>query len=109
METIKIDFNYIDMLAEDDQAFKLDYVNTFEKTFRDILPKMDAELESKNLEQLGKLAHQLKPSAKMIKLPSADLIEQVQHEPSVCTVSDIANFQSEFEQALTILKEWAKV
>jgi len=107
MQELKINLEYIDMLAEDDNEFKKDYIDTFKRTYEELIPKMKSAFDSNEMETLGKTAHQLKPSAKMIGLPCADLIEEIQHNPQVAKESDFKDFEDTFNQAFGLLQKWA--
>ena len=67
------------------------------------------ELARKDFDALGKTAHQLKPTAKMIQIPSGDELEFLQHNPKEATKEKIASIRAECEQAFGIIKKWAKV
>jgi HPt (histidine-containing phosphotransfer) domain-containing protein len=103
-----LDYNYIDMLAEDDQLFKQEYVETFKKTYDELVPKLENALKAKETEALGKTAHQLKPSAKMIGLPCGERLEEIQHQPETANSDDITQIKEQFESALEDLKQWLK-
>lgn len=103
----KIDLTYLEVLSEDDDAFKNEFIETFESTYRELVDKMRNELEKGDLENLSKSAHQLKPSAKMIQLPAGDTLEQIQHDATVATKQVIEGIFSQCEDALAQLKSWA--
>ena len=82
---VKIDFTYLEVLSEDDEDFKDEFIETFESTYVSLVRKMREELASGNMDQLSKSAHQLKPSAKMISLPCAETLEDIQYHPEKAT------------------------
>ena len=103
----KIDFTYIEMLSEDDDEFKNEFIETFENTYKELVDKMRVEFEKNDLENLSKSAHQLKPSAKMIQLPCAETLENIQHNPEVASAETIEDIHNQCEDALKQLKDWA--
>lgn len=108
MSHFKIDYNYIDMLAEGDKTFKKEYLKTFVNTYSEILPKMQEAFNDKNFQMLGKLAHKLKPSAKMIGLACGDRLEEIQHEPEKIKDGEIQQFIDDFETSKTHLETWVE-
>ena len=104
---IKVDFSYLEVLSEGDDDFKKEYLETFESNFRTLTDKMQQELAAGKMEDLGKTAHQLKPTAKMIQLPCAEELEHLQHHPQDATKARIEAIRSECEEAFQVLKEWA--
>ena len=104
---IKIDFSYLEVLSEDDEDFKMEFIQTFEDTYVSLVTKMKNELDNNDLANLSKSAHQLKPSAKMIQLPCAETLEDLQHNPSHATASVLDTIDQECEDALAQLKSWA--
>ncbi|MEO9870913.1 Hpt domain-containing protein [Ekhidna sp.] len=103
----KIDFTYLEVLSEDDEDFKKEFIETFEATYTSLVKKMKDELASGDLDNLSKSAHQLKPSAKMIQLSCAETLEDLQHHPNNAT-SDILNeINAQCEDAHRQLVEWA--
>ena len=103
----KIDFTYIEMLSEDDDDFKTEFIDTFENTYKELVAKMRVELEKNDLNNLSKSAHQLKPSAKMIQLPCGDTLENLQHNPEAASAEVIEDIFQQCEDALKQLKDWA--
>lgn len=104
---LKLDFTYLEVLCEDDDDFMTEYLETFESNYTTLTEKMLDELSSGDFTNLGKTAHQLKPTAKMIQLPCAEDLEHLQHNPSDATKEKIESIRKECEEAFTILKEWA--
>lgn len=105
----KIDFTYLEVLSEDDDDFKIEFIETFESTYKSLTEKMKQELKANDLVNLGKSAHQLKPSAKMIQLPCAEILEEIQHNPEKATEESLNKITSECEGGLQQLKEWANL
>ncbi|WP_425391569.1 Hpt domain-containing protein [Ekhidna sp.] len=103
----KIDFTYLEVLSEDDEDFKDEFIETFEGTYISLIRKMRDELKDGNMDQLSKSAHQLKPSAKMISLPCAETLEDIQYHPEKASEAILNEINKQCEDALTQLKEWA--
>ncbi len=103
----KIDFTYIEMLSEDDEDFKTEFIETFENTYKELVEKMKGEFEKNDLTNLSKSAHQLKPSAKMIQLRCAEILEDLQHNPEKVSMEIIEDIHKQCEDALQQLKDWA--
>lgn len=103
----KIDFSYIEMLSEDDDDFKEEFISTFEETYLTLTKQMKEELANKDLQSLAKSAHQLKPSAKMIQLAAAETLEDLQHHPEKATLEILIQIEKACEDALGQLKKWA--
>lgn len=103
----KIDFSYLEVLSEDDEDFKKEFIETFKDTYITLVEKMRNEFASKDLDNLSKSAHQLKPSAKMIQLPCAETLEDLQHNPGNASEAVLNEINDECENALKQLEEWA--
>lgn len=103
----KIDFTYLEVLSEDDEDFKDEFIETFESTYVELMKKMKDELANSNMDQLSKSAHQLKPSAKMIALPCAETLEDIQYHPEKATSDVLNEIDRQCEDALEQLKKWA--
>lgn len=103
-----IDLTYLEVLCEDDAAFKQEYLETFESNYTTLTDKMLDELSKGDFISLGKTAHQLKPTAKMIALPCGDVLEALQHDPNSATKDGILGIRKECEEAFGELKKWAK-
>ncbi|SNS71118.1 Hpt domain-containing protein [Ekhidna lutea] len=102
----KIDFTYLEVLSEDDDEFKNEFIATFEETYLSLVKKMREELEAGDMENLSKSAHQLKPSAKMIHLRCGDTLEELQYDPNKATKEIIEDINAQCEDALKQLKDW---
>ena len=102
-----IDFTYLDVLSEDDDDFKTEFIETFEGTYVELVQKMKEELSNGDLDQLSKAAHQLKPSAKMISLPCAETLEDLQYHPDKASEKVLKEIEDQCDDALQQLKEWA--
>jgi len=105
---VKIDFSYLEVLAEGDDEFMKEYLETFESNYTTLTEKMQEELKNQDFTALGKTAHQLKPTAKMIQIPCGDELENLQHNPEEATKEKIAAIRTECEEAFGELKKWAK-
>ncbi len=104
---VKIEFSYLDVLAEGDDEFKKEYLETFESNYTMLTDKMMDELKRKDFVALGKTAHQLKPTAKMIQIPCGEDLEYLQHNPQSATKEKIQGIRDECEDAYGQLKKWA--
>lgn len=104
-----IDLTYLEVLSEDDPDFKAEFIQTFEETFTALVKKMQEELSKNDLPNLSKSAHQLKPSAKMIQLPCAQLLEAIQYDPAKANETVLSDINEQCEQALVQLKNWANI
>lgn len=105
---VKIDFSYLEVLAEGDDDFMKEYLETFESNYTSLTKKMLDELKKKDFVALGKTAHQLKPTAKMIQIPCGEDLEFLQHNPEKATADKINSIRDECEDAFGQLKKWAK-
>ncbi|MEP1032400.1 Hpt domain-containing protein [Ekhidna sp.] len=105
----KIDLTYLEVLSEDDEEFKAEFIETFETTYKSLTQKMKDELAANDLDNLSKSAHQLKPSAKMIQLSCSETLEEIQHNPEKATDEAIKDIISQCENALSQLKDWANL
>lgn len=103
----KIDLTYIEMLSEDDEDFKFEFISTFEETYLTLVEQMKKELAGKDFTSLSKSAHQLKPSAKMIQLQAAETLEDLQHHPEKASESILSEIERSCADALAQLKKWA--
>lgn len=105
---VQLELSYLDILAEGDTDFKKEYLDTFESTYTTLIKKMRDEYVKEDFTNLGKSAHQLKPSAKMIHLPSGTELEDLQHNPDTATVARIDAIEQEFKEAHDQLLVWAQ-
>ena len=105
----KIDFTYLEVLSEDDEDFKAEFIETFETTCKSLTEKMRTELTASDLVNLGKSAHQLKPSAKMIQLSCAETLEEIHHHPETANEQALNDIVTQCEDALKQLKDWANL
>ena len=103
----KIDFTYLEVLSEDDEDFKQEFIETFETTYISLTKKMMDEFSANDMDNLAKSAHQLKPSTKMIQLSCAEVLEDIQHHPENASKERIDEIVTQCEGALKQLKEWA--
>lgn len=106
---VAIDFSYLDMLSEGDDDFKREYLETFESNYTSLTAKMQEELKRKDFESLGRTAHQLKPTAKMIKIPCSEQLELLQHHPHEATKEQIESIRTECEKVFVELVKWANL
>ena len=67
------------------------------------------ELQRGDFDSLGKTAHQLKPTAKMIQIPCGDELEHLQHHPKEATKEKIEAIRNECEDAYGQLVKWANL
>lgn len=104
----KVDFTYLEVLCEDDDEFKHEYLETFKSNYTSLTKKMLDELTEQDFESLGKTAHQLKPTAKMIQLPCAEDLEFLQHNPDQASKEKIEHIQKECEEAFELLVKWVE-
>ena len=104
---IKIDFSYLEILSDDDEDFKTEFIETFKDTYISLIAKMKDELASSDFNNLSKSAHQLKPSAKMIQLSCAETLADLQHNPANASPELIDQITEECEEALKQLQDWA--
>lgn len=106
---VKIDYSYLEVLSEDDDDFKREYLETFESNYTSLTAKMLEELQKGDFESLGKTAHQLKPTAKMIQIPCGQELEHLQHNPKDATKEKIKAIRNECEDAYHQLVKWANL
>lgn len=104
---VDIDFSYLEVLADGDDDFKQEYLETFESNFKTLTQKMLEDFDKKDFDALGKTAHQLKPTAKMIQIPCGEELEFLQHNPKEATKEKIESIREECEVVFLELKKWA--
>lgn len=102
----KIDLSYLELVSDGDKDFINDFIRTFEFSSYPMVDKMKMLLASNDFENLGKSAHQLKPSVKMLKLTCSDTVEELQHEPQKATNQILESIDSQCISAISQLKEW---
>ena len=105
---VKIDFSYIELLADGDDEFMAEYLETFENNYISLTNKMEEELAIRDFHALGKTAHQLKPTAKMIQIPCGETLENLQHNPKDATKEKIEAIRTECKEAYEALQKWSK-
>ena len=105
---MKIDFTYLETVSDGDEEFIKQFVNTFEQTANSLTQKLLDQFESGDIDGLGKTAHQLKPSAKMLGLEAGDHLEEFQHNPEKATKDRLDFVSSNCLDGLSELKNWAK-
>lgn len=105
---MKIDFTYLETLSDGDPDFIKEFISTFESTADSLTKKMFEQLDSGDISGLGKTAHQLKPSAKMLGLIAGEKLEELQDNPQMANQEILSTIQEECMQALDKTKGWAK-
>lgn len=104
----KIDLSYLEVVSDGDKDFVQEFIRTFEYSSYPLVDKMKTLLKANDYQNLGKSAHQLKPSAKMLKLECSDTLESLQHEPEKATNQVIDMIQCQCHDAIAQLKEWER-
>ncbi len=105
---MKIDFTYLETVSDGDTEFIKQFVVTFEETANSLTKKLLDQFEAGDFDGLGKTAHQLKPSAKMLGLEAGDDLETYQHNPETATKERLDFISTNCQEGLTGLKNWAK-
>lgn len=105
---MQIDFTYLETVSDGDEEFIKQFIITFESTVDMLMEKMTNELNNRDFINLGKSAHQLKPSAKMLNLVSGDQLEELQHNPDIATSDMVSTVGEDCYAGLKELKNWAK-
>ena len=105
---MKIDFTYLETISDGDNDFIIQFIETYEQTINSLVDKMDSELAGSDFINLGKTAHQLKPSAKMIGLSSGSLLEELQDNPDNANTETLSFIRRDCFDGLEELKKWAK-
>ncbi len=105
---MKIDFTYLETVSDGDNEFIKQFVITFEETCLSLTKKLNDEFASGDFVNLGKTAHQLKPSAKMLDLESSVDLENFQHNPETATKEKLDFISTNCQAGLAELKNWAK-
>jgi HPt (histidine-containing phosphotransfer) domain-containing protein len=104
----KIDLSYLQLVSDGDVDFVNQFIETFENSSYPLADKMESDFANDDLGKLSKAAHQLKPSAKMLKLECSTNLEEIQNEPEKATKEIIRLIQKECREAIDQLKEWQK-
>jgi HPt (histidine-containing phosphotransfer) domain-containing protein len=104
----KIDFSYLEVVSDGDKEFVQEFIRTFEFSSYPLVDDMKISLKTNDFQKLGKYAHQLKPSAKMLKLECSESLESLQHEPEKATSELLVMIQDQCEAAISQLKEWER-
>lgn len=104
----KIDLSYLEVVSDGDKDFVQEFIRTFEFSSYPLVDKMKADLEASDFLKLGKSAHQLKPSVKMLKLECSETVESLQHEPEKATGELIRVIEEQCKSAILQLKEWER-
>lgn len=102
----KIDLSYLEVVSDGDKDFVQEFIQTFEFSSFPLVDKMRSLLEESDYLNLGKSAHQLKPSVKMLKLECSETVEYLQHEPEKATDELISKIEDQCISAISQLKEW---
>lgn len=102
----KIDFTYIETLSDGDILFIDEIISTFRTNCDVLIDQMKEELSQSEYVKLGKTAHQLKPSIKMLDLESTETILSIQEEPEKATDEKIEFIREDCAYALKELKQW---
>lgn len=105
---MQIDFTYLETLSDGDTDFIAQFVSTFEETVDSLTAKLKSEFDASDFVNLGKSAHQLKPSAKMLGLESGATLEELQENPSSATAAILDQVEKNCIEGLAQLKLWAK-
>lgn len=102
----KIDLSYLEVVSDGDKDFVQEFIKTFEFSSFPLVDKMKSLLEVNDYQSLGKFAHQLKPSVKMLQLECSETVESLQHEPEKATNEVINMIQEQCKEAISQLKDW---
>ncbi len=105
---MQIDFTYLETVSDGDPEFISQFISTFEETYTSLTAKMESELEAGDMENLGRTAHQLKPSAKMIGLESGAKLEELQDNPQLADKETLSKIKEDCKQGLAEMVTWAK-
>jgi len=105
---MKIDFTYLETISDGDHEFIKQFLSTFETTYSALTKKMSREFASGDFVNLGKTAHQLKPSIKMLQLDSAADLENLQNNPETATMAMLNFISDNCHKGFGQLKIWAK-
>ncbi|MEP1093523.1 MAG: Hpt domain-containing protein [Cyclobacteriaceae bacterium] len=105
---MKIDFTYLETISDGDHEFIKEFLSTFEETYIALNKKMSDEFTSRDFVNLGKTAHQLKPSVKMLGLECAEDLENFQNNPETATIEQLNFIKDNCQKGFSELKIWAK-
>ncbi|MEP5612773.1 MAG: Hpt domain-containing protein [Cyclobacteriaceae bacterium] len=105
---MKIDFTYLETISDGDHEFIQEFLSTFEETYIALTKKLIDEFASNDFANLGKTAHQLKPSAKMLGLECAEDLENFQNNPETATIEKLNFIKDNCHEGFSELKIWAK-
>ena len=101
-----IDFTYLETLSEGDIDFINEFISTFEKNCDELIAAMRKDLKEEQYRSLGKCAHTLKPSIKMLNLDSLNDLLSIQNAPEGTTDEKITTIEKDCHFALEELKNW---
>ncbi len=105
---MKIDFAYLEAVSDGDHEFIRQFMSTFEETYLSLTKKLKDEFANGDFVNLGKTAHQLKPSAKMLSLEAGEDLENLQNEPESATIEKLNFIADNCAEGFKELKIWAK-
>lgn len=105
---MKIDFSYLETISDGDHEFIKQFITTFEETYISLTKKMTHVFAAGDFVNLGKLAHQLKPSVQMLGLESGDDLEDLQNNPDSATMEKLNFIKENCHEGFGQLKIWAK-
>lgn len=102
-----INTSYLETVSDGEKDFILEFIDTFSSTYKMLCQQIREAYSTKDFEQLGQIAHQLKPSLKMLELPSSEEIMQMKDNPEKVDQAMIEKIEKECEIAEQQLTEWA--
>ena len=70
-ETNTIDLSYLISICDNDKTFKIEMIETFMNDIPPMINDMNESLSHKNWEEIGALAHKIKPSFTFMGINSA--------------------------------------
>ena len=100
-----MDYSFLISISDGDQEFISEFITTFEETTILQIEQLLELYEKKDFAQLGKLAHQIKPTGEMLGFESQNDIVMLNTNPEKATKEILESILNEAKEGLVSLKQ----
>ncbi|MEO9474540.1 MAG: hypothetical protein ABJG41_03375 [Cyclobacteriaceae bacterium] len=99
-----MDFSFLISISDGDNQFIADFISTFEDTTIAQINQMKDAFDNGNLDEVKKLAHQIKPTGEMLAFESQPDILQLNNAPDTVSGDKLDRIAEESNEILKALK-----
>lgn len=99
-----MDFSFLISISDGDNQFIADFISTFEDTTMVQINQMKDAFQDGNMDEVKKLAHQIKPTGEMLAFESQPDIMQLNSAPDSVSSDKLDQIVQESNEILKALK-----